>query len=188
MDKSFFAVGIGASAGGQASLCEFFDNVSENLNVAFIVITHLMRDKKSMLSHILSSHTAMPVIRVEKDIDITPRCVYVLAENTYVEVNNGRLKLMPRDNKIYNSAVDIFFNSLADDFKNKSVGIILSGGGQDGLQGALNINKAGGIVIAEDPASAKVNGMPLSIAKYDHPIVLMQPAALAAYVNHICNI
>jgi len=186
MSKSFFTVGIGASAGGQASLCEFFDHLSENLNVVFVVATHLMRDKKSVLSNILSRHTKMPVIGVKEDLAVSPGCVYVLIENTFIELEDGWLRIKPRDNKIQNSAVDIFFNSLADQCKEQSVGIILSGGGQDGLQGAIRINKMGGIVLAEDPESAQFNGMPLSIAEHDHPVAMKKPAELAKYINRLC--
>ena len=187
MDKAFYTVGIGASAGGQESLCEFFDHVSDNLHVAFVVVTHLMRDRESVLNRILSRHTAMQVIRVEQDMPISPGFVYVLKENNFIEVKDGWLRLTLRDTNIQNSAVDIFFNSLAEDFRDKSVGIILSGGGMDGLNGALKINKLGGIVLVEDPKSAKFNGMPSAITKYDHPIAIKEPAELAVYFNHICR-
>ncbi len=187
MNKSFFTVGIGASAGGQAALTEFFDQLSPDSEAAFVVVTHLMRDRRSILNHILSKHTLLPVLRVEEDMPVLPGHIYVMTENTTVEVRNGWLKVRQRDERIENMAVDIFFESLADDFGKKAVGIILSGGGSDGLRGALKINKLGGNVMVQDPHTAQVNGMPNSIIDHDHPTVIRNPSELAANVNHLCR-
>lgn len=188
MDKVSLTIGIGASAGGQESLCNFFDHLSADLNVVIVVVTHLMRDRISVLSQILSGHTQMKVISVKNDMPVVSGRIYVLKENTYLEIKNGWLHIIPRDTAVQNSAVDIFFKSLAEDSKEKAIGIILSGGGQDGLEGATKIYEMGGIVLAEDPKSARFNGMPLAISKYGHPTAVLKPAELALFINHICSL
>lgn len=187
MKKSFFTVGIGASAGGQRSLCEFFDHINADNNVAYVVVTHLLRNKLSLLDEILSRHTLLPVVRIENNMLISAGNIYVMVENTTIEVSHGWLRLKQRDEKIQNDAVDIFFNSLADDFQEKAIGIILSGGGQDGLQGSIWINHMGGNVMVEDPESAEVKGMPSSIVNFDHPTAIMSPAELAKEINYLCR-
>jgi len=188
MNDPFFTVGMGASAGGQKSLCEFFDHITVCENVAFVVITHLLRERRSILNEILARHTSLPVIRVENDMLILPGNIYVMAENTTVELNKGWLRIKTRDTRIENDAVDVFFTSLANDFKEKAIGIILSGGGKDGLKGSLQINHMGGSVIVEDPESAEVKGMPLSIVNWDHPTVIRKPAQLAMELNLLCGL
>lgn len=186
MNKSFFTVGIGASAGGLAALKEFFDHLSPDLNIAVIVVTHLFRERRSIMGEILARHTHFPVIRVEEDMPIYPKNVYVLVENTTMATSGCWLRVKVRDEKIKNNAVDVLFESLANNFKEKAVGIILSGGGNDGLKGALKINQYGGKIIVQDPQSAEFTGMPLSILASDHPTAIMRPSELAVYLNKIC--
>jgi len=187
MNKPFYTIGIGASAGGVSSLSEFFDHITPDINVAFVVVTHLLRDRRSVLDQILSKHSNYPVIRVEKDMRIIPGTVYVMVENTVLEANQGWLRVKTRDKKILNSAVDIFFNSLADDYKEKAIGVILSGGGMDGLEGSIWINHMGGKVMVEDPASAHEKGMPISVITEDHPSEIMSPTNLAKRINELCS-
>lgn len=188
MDKTFFTVGIGASAGGQKSLCEFFDHIEVESNVAFVVITHLMRERRSVLSQILSKHTALPVIRVEHNMEILPGHIYVMAENTMLEVSHGWLWVNSRDDATVNKAIDLFFNSLADEFHERAIGIVLSGNGEDGLEGAQWINHMGGNVIVQDPDSAEYKGMPLAIIHSDHPSAILEPAELAHEINYLCRV
>lgn len=144
MTKSFFTVAIGASAGGLSPLIDFFDHIPININCAFVVITHLKRDHRSSLDELLSKHTSLPLIRMEKDMQLEVGNIYLLIENTAVKITNGYLKVEARDDKVANSSVNIFFKSLADDCGEMGIGIILSGGGYDGLEGAKRINERGG--------------------------------------------
>ncbi|MET4138175.1 chemotaxis protein CheB [Pedobacter sp. UYP1] len=179
MTKTFFTIGIGASAGGIPALIEFFDNLPLNIKSAFIVATHLMRDRPSKLNQILSRHTPLPVIRVEKDIKLEIGKIYVVIENTTVTVRDGYLKVQKRDERIFNSCVNTLFESLANDFKEKAIGIILSGGGNDGVSGAKMIKDNGGKVLVQSPNSAEIPGMPLSVIGGDHPIAIERPGEIA---------
>jgi two-component system chemotaxis response regulator CheB len=82
-----------------------------------------------------------------KDVKIESGNIYVITENTTMTIENNWLKVPAREDNIINSSVDIFFKSLAAQFKERAIGIILSGGGNDGLQGALQLAKSGGKVI-----------------------------------------
>lgn len=187
MKKSFYTVGLGASAGGQAALSEFFDHLSPDVGFALVVVTHLMRDRMSILDRILSKHTDMPVRRVERDLEITPGQIYVLPENRTFTMEDGWLRVSIRDEKIENYAVDIFFESLAEDFREKAVGIIFSGAGSDGLQGSLKITELGGKVLVQDPETALANGMPASVVAHDHPSAVLRPSELAVKLNEWCR-
>ena len=187
MSKPFYTIGIGASAGGQRALIAFLEKLSPNVKAAIVIVTHLMRERKSILTQILSRYSAMPISRVEKNTELQPGHIYVMIENTELEVKGGWLKVKPRNLSFKNSAVDIFFRSLADDFGDKAIGIVLSGGGNDGLTGTLKINQKGGKVLVQDPNTADVDGMPESVIQYDHPLQILSPAQIAAEINQWCN-
>jgi len=187
MSKLFFTVCIGASAGGLPALIEFFEHIPGDSQAAFIVAMHLLRDHRSFLDEILSKRTALPIVRVENDMPLKAGKVYLLVENTTMFVQDGCLRIRVRDEVMINSSVDSLFESLAVDFREKAIGIILSGGGDDGLKGARKIGESGGMVLVQDPASAKIAGMPCSVINGDHPAAILKPFEIAQLINKLCT-
>jgi chemotaxis response regulator CheB len=179
MKNSFFVVGIGASAGGQAALKEFLKNMPANMNAAFVVVTHLTRDYKTNLHTILSGYTSMPVSLVKHGEQLQPGRIYVMPENSEVTVWDGRLFLEPRANTPVNKAVDTFFESLARDMGEMAIAVVLSGGGNDGSVGVQHIHRHGGRVFVQAPQSSPATGMPDASIAADHPVAVEDPAILA---------
>lgn len=155
-------VAIGASAGGLDALERFFDNCPADSGAAFVVIQHLSPDHKSMMSNLLSRHTEMPVIMVEDDMAIKADHVYLIPPGAIMHATEGHLHLTPKNPRGLTLPIDIFFTSLAEVYGNRAVGVVLSGTGTDGTRGAVAINAAGGFLAAQDPESAKFDGMPRS--------------------------
>jgi two-component system, chemotaxis family, protein-glutamate methylesterase/glutaminase len=179
-ENSFYVVGIGASAGGQHALKEFFLNLPTSPGIAFVVVTHLLRDYRSILDTILSRFTSMHVVRMKGGDIIRPNTVYVMPENVKVYVKNGSLILKPREQDyLINKTIDEFFHSLGEDQKDKAVAIVFSGMGTDGIEGVKTIHEFGGTVLVQDPASTTFKSMPDTIIKEDHPDRVLPPAELA---------
>lgn len=188
MKNDFLVVGIGASAGSLPAMIEFFKEIPAGSSAAFVVISHLMRERRSHLDEILSRHAHLPVVRVESDTTILAGHIYVLAEGDYLRCENGMLYIEPREQGHVNRAADVFLASLAKDVGRRSVEVILSGGGNDGLKGVTAIHEAGGKVFAQDLSSAQVSGMPLAVIACDHPDQVLEPASLAREVLNIKNL
>ena len=180
MKHDFFAVGIGASAGGLSAIREFLKPIPAKTGIAYIVVTHLTRQHKSRLDELLKKSTPLPVCRLAADTRLEPDHLYVLAENSMVTLHDGVLTVRERgENEVLNNAVDIFFTSLASDFEEKAVGVILSGCGSDGLKGSKAIKNHGGVVLVQSPESSQFAGMPETIITEDHPVAEAAPANLA---------
>ena len=161
--SKFPIVGIGASAGGLEALEQFFANMPGNTGVAFVVIQHLDPNYKGIMPELLQRITSMKVVPVTDRLKITPNCVYVIPPNTSMSILNGSLHLFePIETRGLRLPVDFFLRSLADDQREKSVGIILSGMGSDGSAGLKAIKENAGMVLVQDPASAKFDSMPRS--------------------------
>jgi two-component system chemotaxis response regulator CheB len=169
MKRNFFVVGIGASAGSLPVLIDFFKQLPREINAAFVVITHLMRDKRSYLDEILKRHSSLPVARVESTTPVSPGNIYVMAENTCLTYEHNILWVHPRGPGLMNEAIDVFLCSLAQEAKGSSIALILSGGGSDGLKGSQAIHAFGGKVLVQNPGTAEVDGMPYAIIEFDHP-------------------
>ncbi|HLN19453.1 MAG TPA: chemotaxis protein CheB [Bacteroidales bacterium] len=159
--KSFCIVGIGASAGGVEALEEFFKNITPDSGMAFVVIQHLAPDHKGMMPEILQRATQMKVIQASDNLEVVPDHVYVIPPNKSMDISNGCLQLSaPVEHKGLRLPIDRFLRSLALDKEENSIGIILSGMGSDGCEGIKVIKEKNGIVLVQDPQSAKFDGMP----------------------------
>lgn len=162
-----YVVGIGASAGGLEALEVFFDHCPADSGAAFVVIQHLSPDHKSMMSNLLGRHTRMPVVMVENDMPLQPNRVHLIPPGVVMRVEDGLLHLSPKSPHGLTLPIDLFFNSLAEAYGSKAVGVVLSGTGSDGTRGAVTINAAGGFLLAQNPQQAKFDGMPRSVIGTD---------------------
>ncbi|VEP12505.1 Protein-glutamate methylesterase (modular protein) [Hyella patelloides LEGE 07179] len=166
-NNDLFVVGIGASAGGLSALEELFNNLSTASGAAFVVIQHLSPDFKSLMKELLERRTSMPVYRVTEGMELEPNSVYLIppGQNLALEKNALRLEDRKKDkNKKHelNFPIDLFFTSLAKNYGEQSLGVILSGSGSDGTRGLKAINEAGGLALVQDPETAEFDGMPVS--------------------------
>jgi two-component system, chemotaxis family, CheB/CheR fusion protein len=159
----FPIIGIGASAGGLEALEQFLSNVPEKSGMAFVVIQHLDPTQKGMLPELLQRTTSMKVYQVTDRMHVKINSVYVIPPNTSMSILNGVLHLFePVESRGMRLPIDFFFRSLADDRKDLSVGIILSGMGSDGSTGLRAIKEKNGLVMVQDPSDAKFDSMPRS--------------------------
>ncbi|PPD33705.1 MAG: chemotaxis protein CheR [Methylomonas sp.] len=183
-----YVVAIGASAGGLDALERFFDELPADSGAAIVVIQHLSPDHKSMMDNLLARHTSMPVLMAENGLEIQANHVYLIPPGKSMTMAGSQLRLIPKNPHGLSLPIDTFFTSLSKEFGNRSIGIILSGTGSDGTRGAVTINEAGGFLLAQDPASAKFDGMPHSVIATGLVDAVMPPEMLATRVfGHVSN-
>jgi two-component system CheB/CheR fusion protein len=157
----FPIVGIGASAGGLEALEQLLGNVPDNTGMAYVVIQHLDPTQKGMLPELLQRISKMKVFQAEDRMKVQPNCVYVIPPNKSMSILKGMLYLFePVEARGMRLPIDFFLRSLADDQKEFAVGIILSGMGSDGSIGVAAIKEKNGIVMVQEPDSAKFDSMP----------------------------
>jgi len=185
-----YIVGIGASAGGYEAIESFFRKMPHDSGLSFVIVQHLSPDFKSLMVELLSKHTKMPIQRVEDGMIVEPGSIYLIPPKKKMTLANGRLYLSEMDPSIVpNLPINDFFRSLAEEKKEKAIGIILSGTGSDGTLGIREIKGYGGIVIVQDPTTSKFDGMPnsaLSTGMVDYQKSPGEmPEVLLNYVKHI---
>jgi two-component system, chemotaxis family, CheB/CheR fusion protein len=186
----FPIVGIGASAGGLEALEQFLGNVPENSGMAYVIIQHLDPTQKGMLPELLQRITKMKVFQVKDRMPVHMNCVYVIPPNKSMSILKGVLHLFePMETRGLRLPIDFFFRSLADDRHERSIGVILSGMGSDGTIGLGAIKERNGIVMVQDPATAKYDSMPRHA--FDSIVVDITapanelPAKLFDFIKHI---
>jgi two-component system CheB/CheR fusion protein len=160
---SFPIVGIGASAGGLEALEQFLGHVPKQSGMAFVIVQHLDPTHKGIMPELLQRATGMRVIQVKDRTPVRPDFVYVIPPNRDMSILHGVLHLLkPAAPRGLRLPIDFFFRSLAHDQQEHSVGVILSGMGSDGTMGARTIKERAGVVLVQEPTSAKFDSMPRS--------------------------
>lgn len=185
----FPVVGVGASAGGLEALESFFRNIKSDCGLSFVVIQHLSPDYKSLMGELLSKYTEMPIYRAEDGMRIKKNCVYLIPPKKNMTIFHNKLYLTEQKPTTgLNLPIDIFFRSLAEDYGERAIGVVLSGTGSDGTLGIRAIKGAGGMVMAQDEATAKFDGMPKSAIATGLVDYVLSPAEmgdqLIKYVAH----
>lgn len=161
--NEFNVVGIGASAGGLEALEKFFLNMPLDSGSAFVVVTHLDPKHVSIMPELIQKYTQMEVNIVKDGMKVKPNSVYVIPSNKRMYLRNRALKLIELSEYHEDRLpIDFFFISLAEDIKERAIGIVLSGTGNDGTIGLKKIKEEMGVTIAQEPSSAKYDGMPIS--------------------------
>lgn len=182
-----FIVGIGASAGGLEALQQFFSAVPDNSGLAFVVIQHLSPDYKSLMAEILGKYTSMMVLQAENGMEVEPNIVYLIPPKKNMTIKNGRLLLTDYVHGAINHPIDTFLASLAEERKAHALCVILSGTGSDGTSGIKSIKEHDGLVLVQDPASAKFDGMPRSAINTGLADFVLPPRELAEEILNFSN-
>lgn len=172
----FPVVAIGASAGGIEAFSELLRNLSTVTGMSFIYIQHLSPEHESNLSTILSRATKMPVQEAKEGLKLKPDHIYIIPPNRTMRLDDHTLKLSLRPIRPESHLpINEFLMSLAEVYKERAIGVLLSGNPPDGTIGLKTIKAAGGITFAQD-STAQFSGMPKhAIAEEVVDLVLSPP-------------
>lgn len=164
---SFDVVVIAASAGGYNPLFEIISGLPANFPASIIVVMHTGPGRNGHLAEVLSLHTSLNVKEAEEGERLAKSTIYVAKPNRHLMVNSDSTFTLIFTDPVQfaRPAADVLFVTAAVGFRDRVVGVILSGAGKDGAIGSLAITKAGGKMIAqEDPEHP---GMPDAAIKID---------------------
>jgi two-component system, chemotaxis family, CheB/CheR fusion protein len=182
-------VGIGASAGGIDALSRFLSGMPADSGLAFIIVLHLDPTRESGLAPLLARHTPMPVVEITDGIRTEANTVYVIAPDKSLTINGDRLCLSkPAEPRGHRHPVDVLFASLAEQRRERAIGIVLSGSGNNGSHGLNEIKANGGMTLAQNPETAQFDGMPrsaIAAGAVDHVLTIEEmPDMLLRYIRH----
>lgn len=162
---SIDVIGVGASTGGPAALFRLLAALPEDLNVPVLVVQHIAPGFTGGLARWLATATSLPV-QVADDGERARRgTVYVGRDGAHLLLGgDGRLRLVATPPVGgFRPSVSSLFASLAERRGVSAAGVVLTGMGMDGLEGARAIRAAGGVVLAQDEESSAVFGMPRAV-------------------------
>jgi two-component system CheB/CheR fusion protein len=176
----FPVVGVGASAGGIDAFIQLLEGLPVDSGLAIVFILHMDPSHASVLPQMLSAATRIPVRQAGQGEVVAPNHVYVIPPNANLTLKNGRLFLAERtEGPGRHMPIDLFFSSVADDQKERAVGVILSGTATDGTEGLKAIKAAGGFTMAQDEKSSRFAGMPSSAIASGAVDLVLSPSEMA---------
>jgi two-component system chemotaxis response regulator CheB len=158
------AVVIGASAGGVEALSELLPALPATFRPALLIVLHLPRERPSLLVEIYEKRCALPVREADDKEPVEPGTVYFAPPDYHMLVEKSRQIALSTDEPVHYSrpSVDVLFESAADVYGERLLGIILTGANEDGAAGLHAIHRAGGVTVVQQPDSAKVPLMVVS--------------------------
>jgi two-component system chemotaxis response regulator CheB len=182
------AVVIGASAGGIEALSVVLPALSPGLRAPVFIVVHLPRDKGSVLPEIFSRKCAVPVREAQDKEAVASGTVYFAPNNYHLLLDQGPQLSLSADDPVHHSrpSVDVLFESAADLYRERLLGIILTGANEDGAAGLAAVHDAGGVTVVQNPESARAPHMARSALKLrpaDWVLSLDEIAQLLATVN-----
>jgi two-component system chemotaxis response regulator CheB len=161
------AVVIGASAGGVEALTALLPALAPGLMAPIFIVLHLPRDKPSVLVEIFAPKCAVPVREAEDKEAVAFGTIYFAPNNYHLLVDQGPQLSLSADDPVHHSrpSVDVLFESAAEIYGSRLLGIILSGANEDGASGLAAIHDAGGVTVVQSPETARAPDMALAALK-----------------------
>ena len=159
---------IGASAGGVSALQRLFAALPSDLPATIGVVLH-RGAYPSELRSVLASRSSLPIVEPHANEPLRQGTIYVAPADQHMELRRRDVILQHGPTEHFTRpAVGPLFRSAAATYGIRVVGVLLSGFGQDGVEGMITIAHSGGICLVQDPEEAPTPAMPLNAMLYDH--------------------
>ncbi|EDN65917.1 response regulator receiver modulated CheB methylesterase [Beggiatoa sp. PS] len=161
-NKRFEAVVIGSSAGGIRALSTVLAALPSEFPLPIIIVQHLHPHSDSYLARILESKCQLKVKQADEKETIADGVVYISPPNYHLLIEEDRSFSLSIERQVNfaRPSVDVLFESAVYAYRDRLIGIILTGANNDGHQGVKNIKQIGGYVMVQDPKTAEANAMP----------------------------
>jgi two-component system, chemotaxis family, protein-glutamate methylesterase/glutaminase len=158
------AVVVGTSAGGFLAVSTLLEKLPQNYSVPIIIVQHRSKEPTNLLEEILQSKCRVKIKQADEKEKIEGGVVYIAPPDYHLLIENDFTFSLSADEPIRFSrpSIDVLLESAASVYKDKLVGIILTGTNNDGVLGIKAIAENGGLVIAQNPKEAQFPTMPLA--------------------------
>jgi len=171
---------VGSSAGGIEALSILVSSLPKDFPAPIVLAQHLDPYRTSNLDQILERRSTLPIVVVQDSTRLEVGKVYVAPSNHHVAIREGLVRLEDDYGNRPRPSVDLLLSSAAESYGDRLIAVILTGSGSDGAAGAVDVKKAGGTVIIQNPETARYPSMPMALppTAVDHIADLEQMGSL----------
>jgi two-component system, chemotaxis family, protein-glutamate methylesterase/glutaminase len=181
------AVVIGASAGGVEALSLLLPALPASLRAAVFIVVHLPRGRPSLLSEIFAARCALPVKEAEDKEPVQSGMVYFAPPDYHLLLDAGPRLALSVDEAVHYSrpSVDVLFESAADVYGQRLMGLILTGANRDGAAGLAAVKAAGGVTVVQEPTGNYESQMAVSALSRGPADFVLPIGAIAALLGSL---
>jgi two-component system chemotaxis response regulator CheB len=153
---------VGASWGGLHAVGAFLEGLGPQTSAAVVIAQHRSAAGSEDLAHLLQSHTELPVRDAEDKDQVVPGTVLLAPMDYHLLIESGGTVALSTEERVKfaRPSVDVLFESAAEAYGEKCVGVVLTGANEDGAAGLARIKERGGVAIVQDPRTAARGEMP----------------------------
>jgi len=168
---NYEAIVIGVSSGGMNALKFIFSVLPADFCIPIIIVQHVSSRSDAEWIKLLNDKSNLTIKEADEKEKIETGNVYVAPANYHLLIENDKTFSLTIDEYVNfaRPSIDVLFESAADAYKNKLIGIVLTGSNNDGTKGIKRVKEFGGLAIIQDPETAESPTMPASA------IVAVQP-------------
>lgn len=181
LENGMPVVALAASTGGPAALAEVLSGLG-GLQAPVLVVQHLHPDFVSGFVTWMRRASALPVQLAAAGASLQKGSVYVAPGGTHLRIEGGRARLDPHPDTIHRPSADQLLHSVAEEAGSRGVGVVLTGMGDDGAAGLLELRRRGGFTAVQDEATCAVFGMPMAAQKLGAAMQVLPLQEIAAAV------
>jgi two-component system, chemotaxis family, protein-glutamate methylesterase/glutaminase len=158
------AIVIGTSSGGMNALKFIFSALPVDFSIPIIIVQHISPRSDNQWIKLLNNNSKLYLKEADEKEKIEQGIVYIAPPNYHLMIERNKTFSLTIDERVNYSrpSIDVLFESAAEAYKNKLIGVILTGSNNDGTKGIKRIKENGGLTIAQDPETAESSYMPAS--------------------------
>ncbi len=185
LQQRILAVVIGASAGGIEALSVLLPALPAGLQMPVFIVLHVPRDRSSLLPVVFGPRCPLPIRGAEDKEPVKPGTVYFAPSDYHLLIDRGPTLALSADALVNFSrpSIDVLFESAADQYGSRLLGIILSGANEDGAQGLATVHRAGGVTVVQNPQGAPAPFMLESALARTNPDFVASLEGIAAILR-----
>lgn len=191
------AVVIGASTGGPSLVEKIITSLPSSLQTTVFIVQHMPEKFSRNYVLLLNKNSAISVKEAEEGEVINSRVCYVASGGKHLQIENFQeekkdiLKIahLTKEPKVsgYRPSIDVLMKSVAEKYKENTLGIILTGMGSDGMNGMRAIKDVGGYTITQSPETAVIDSMPMSVISKVGPDEILPPEKIISRLIELCK-
>lgn len=153
---------IGASAGGHPALVDILKDFSANMPAAIVILLHMKLESSYRLDESLGRFSLLPMIRVQNQEVLRHGCIFILPPGRSATLDAGMITVEDAILERPVNTINRLFTSAAKSYRERAIGVILSGLLRDGADGLRAVHNAGGLTMVQDPSEAQFPEMPVN--------------------------
>jgi two-component system, chemotaxis family, protein-glutamate methylesterase/glutaminase len=179
---------IGTSWGGLSAVSTLLAGLDDAVRQPIVVVQHRSAEsKEGALAHLLSQHTRRVVCDPNDKTELEPNHVYLGPSDYHVLVENGHVALSTDEPvRFARPSIDVLFESAADAYGERAIGIVLTGANDDGSRGLARIKERGGVGIVQDPNTSERRTMPDAAIAATYADAILALEEIPKFVYGLC--